>query len=164
MEENGLAVKPTTVLGAFGGRELRYTYPNGDHVVTLFGCQILENQGSRTKNETRSLGNFARDNTPPLALPYPLSVLFSWRNATCRCGPIAPRQLSRIVGLLRVLPYHLATKISTPAFSSESASSAGGSESVIKVLKSARAPTFTSDILSNFVESHRAILRVDRVR
>lgn len=80
MEETGLVVTPTAILGVFGGREFRYTYPNGDrveYVVTLFGCRVLEDQGSWTDNETRSLGYFARDDMPPLALPYPLSALFS---------------------------------------------------------------------------------------
>lgn len=80
MEETGLTIAPTTILGVFGGRDFRYTYPNGDqveYIVTLFRCQVLEDQGSWTDNETRSLGYFARDDMPPLALPYPVSALFS---------------------------------------------------------------------------------------
>lgn len=80
MEETGLAITPTAVLGVFGGRDLRYTYPNGDqveYIVTLFRCHVLEDQGSWADNETRSLGYFARDDMPPLALPYPLPALFA---------------------------------------------------------------------------------------
>lgn len=80
MEETGLAVTPTGILGVFGGRDFRYTYPNGDQVeytVTLFKCQVLEDHGAWTDSETRSLEYFARDVMPPLALPYPLSTLFS---------------------------------------------------------------------------------------
>ena len=80
MEETGLAVTPTTILGVFGGREFRYTYPNGhqvEYVVTLFGCRVLEDKGSWMDNETKSLRYFAREDMPPLALPYPLSALFS---------------------------------------------------------------------------------------
>ncbi|SFT99275.1 NUDIX domain-containing protein [Mesorhizobium sp. YR577] len=80
MEETGLTVTPTAILGVFGGKEFRYTYPNGDqveYVVTLFRCQILADQGSWTDNETKSLRYFAREDMPPLALPYPLSALFS---------------------------------------------------------------------------------------
>lgn len=49
VEETGLTVVPATILGVFGGREFRYTYPNGDHVeyiVTLFGCRIVDDCGS----------------------------------------------------------------------------------------------------------------------
>ncbi|OOG61902.1 NUDIX hydrolase [Sinorhizobium sp. A49] len=81
MEETGLAVTPAVILGVFGGREFRYTYPNGDqveYVVTLFGCRVVEDGGAWTDDETRSLRYFARDQMPPLALPYPASVLFSY--------------------------------------------------------------------------------------
>lgn len=80
MEETGLTVAPTTILGVFGGTEFRYTYPNGhqvEYVVTLFKCEVLADQDFWTDNETRSLEYFARDDMPPLALPYPLSALFS---------------------------------------------------------------------------------------
>ncbi|MGF6174237.1 8-oxo-dGTP pyrophosphatase MutT (NUDIX family) [Ensifer sp. 4252] len=80
MEETGLTVTPTSVLGVFGGRAFRYTYPNGDqveYIVTLFRCEVVEDLGSWTDNETRSLRYFARDEMPPLALPYPASALFS---------------------------------------------------------------------------------------
>ena len=80
MEETGLAVTPTNILGVFGGRDFRYTYPNGDqveYVVTLFKCQVIEDRGTWTDAETRSLEYFARNEMPSLALPYPLSTLFS---------------------------------------------------------------------------------------
>lgn len=80
VEETGLTVAPTTILGVFGGTEFRYSYPNGhqvEYVVTLFKCEVLADQGFWTDNETRSLEYFARDDMPPLALPYPLSALFS---------------------------------------------------------------------------------------
>jgi 8-oxo-dGTP pyrophosphatase MutT (NUDIX family) len=79
MEETGLVVSPTSILGVFGGREFRYTYPNGhqvEYVVTLFKCQILENGGTWTDPETKSLRYFAREDMPALALPYPLAALF----------------------------------------------------------------------------------------
>ena len=80
MEETGLAVTPTEILGVFGGKDFRYTYPNGDpveYVVTLFKCRVLQDRGEWTDTETRSLGYFTRDDMPPLALPYPVSALFS---------------------------------------------------------------------------------------
>nr|WP_246805757.1 NUDIX domain-containing protein [Rhizobium leguminosarum] len=73
MEETGLAVVPTTVLGVFGGRDFRYTYPNGGHIV-----QMPSRCGSRRAEdtETRALEYFARDDMPALTLPYPLSALY----------------------------------------------------------------------------------------
>lgn len=78
-EETGLVVAPVGILGVFGGKDFRYTYPNGDHVeyvVTLFKCRIVENDGTWTDSETQSLGYFGEDEMPPLALPYPRSVLY----------------------------------------------------------------------------------------
>lgn len=80
MEETGLAGTPAAILGVFGGSAFRYIYPNGDHVeyvVTLFGCRVVQDHGAWTDNETKSLRYFARDEMPPLALPYPVSALFS---------------------------------------------------------------------------------------
>jgi len=80
MEETGLAVSAASILGVFGGRDFRYTYPNGhrvEYVITLFECHVLRNKGTWTDAETRSLRYFARDEMPSLALPYPKSALFA---------------------------------------------------------------------------------------
>ena len=48
MEETGFIASSTSILGVFGGREFRYTYPNGhqvEYMVTLFKCQVLEGGG-----------------------------------------------------------------------------------------------------------------------
>ncbi|OCP37376.1 NUDIX domain-containing protein [Ensifer sp. LC163] len=79
MEETGYTVSSTSILGVFGGHEFRYTYPNGhqvEYVVTLFKCQVLAVRDSWTDNETRSLRYFAKNDMPPLAVPYPLSTFF----------------------------------------------------------------------------------------
>jgi 8-oxo-dGTP pyrophosphatase MutT (NUDIX family) len=80
MEETGLVVSSTDILGVFGGREFRYTYPNSDQVeymVALFKCQVIEGGGVWTDAETKSLRYFAKDDMPSLALPYPVSALFA---------------------------------------------------------------------------------------
>lgn len=80
MEETGRVVTPGTILGVFGGRDFRHTYPNGDqveYVVTLFRCHVVEDLGSWSDGETRLLAYFALDDMPPLALPYPASALFA---------------------------------------------------------------------------------------
>ena len=79
MEETGYAVRVGRILGVFGGRAFRYTYPNGDeveYVATLFECEIVGGSGIPTDDETRSTRYFHRDEMPPLALPYPMDVLF----------------------------------------------------------------------------------------
>jgi 8-oxo-dGTP pyrophosphatase MutT (NUDIX family) len=48
-EETGLVVIPTDILGVYGGRDFRYTCPNGDqvaYVITLFNCQIIAEGGT----------------------------------------------------------------------------------------------------------------------
>ncbi|MGB3877835.1 MAG: NUDIX domain-containing protein [Shinella zoogloeoides] len=79
LEETGLKVAPVEILGVFGGRDFRHTYPNGDeveYVVTLFRCAVVEEGGPWTDPETRSLRYFTRDMLPRLTPPYPLSALF----------------------------------------------------------------------------------------
>ncbi|MGO6818968.1 NUDIX domain-containing protein [Rhizobium ruizarguesonis] len=78
-EETGLAVSSVSILGVFGGREFRYTYPNGhsvEYVVTLFKCYVHQGRGAWTDTETKSLRYFTKDDMPSLALPYPVSALF----------------------------------------------------------------------------------------
>ncbi|PCK80548.1 NUDIX hydrolase [Rhizobium sophoriradicis] len=80
MEETGLVVWLTSILGVFGGREFRYIYPNGhqvEYVVTLFKCKVLKGGGAWMDTETRSVRYFAKDHMPSLALPYPVSTLFA---------------------------------------------------------------------------------------
>ncbi|MDM9626141.1 NUDIX domain-containing protein [Rhizobium sp. S152] len=80
MDETGLVVTSTSILGVFGGRKFRYTYPNGhqvEYIVTLFKCEVHDNGGGWTDSETKSIRHFAKDEMPSLALPYPVSALFS---------------------------------------------------------------------------------------
>ncbi|WP_234803935.1 NUDIX domain-containing protein [Ensifer adhaerens] len=79
MEETGFPVLIDRILGVFGGKEFRYTYPNGDqveYVVTLFRCRIVGAQKPILDGETKSLRYFSDADMPPLALPYPRSLLF----------------------------------------------------------------------------------------
>lgn len=80
MEETGLVVSLTSILGVFGGRGFRYIYPNGhqvEYVVTLFKCQVLKGGGAWTDTETKSVRYFAKDDMPSLALSYPVPTLFA---------------------------------------------------------------------------------------
>ena len=79
MEETGYAIHIHGILGVFGGRAFRYTYPNGDqveYVVTLFQCRIIDGSGIPSDTETKSTRYFGRHEMPELALPYPKGELF----------------------------------------------------------------------------------------
>lgn len=80
LEETGLPVIPTEILGVFGGRDFRHVYPNGDrveYVVTLYQCAVAGVGGGWTDPETASLRYFTEEDMPPLALPYPMALLFA---------------------------------------------------------------------------------------
>jgi 8-oxo-dGTP pyrophosphatase MutT (NUDIX family) len=79
MEETGYAIRIHAILGIFGGRTYRYTYPSGDqveYVVTLFQCKIIGGAGVPTDSETKSIRYFDRHEMPELALPCPKDDLF----------------------------------------------------------------------------------------
>ncbi len=43
-EETGLDVRPTRLIGVYGGKGCRVDYPNGDQVscvVSLFACEVV---------------------------------------------------------------------------------------------------------------------------
>jgi ADP-ribose pyrophosphatase YjhB (NUDIX family) len=79
LEETCLVVEPQKILGVFGGKEFRYTYPSGDcveYVVVLYYCTVTGDAGTIRDPETKSLRYFARSDMPRLALPYPVDTLF----------------------------------------------------------------------------------------
>lgn len=80
IEETGLLIEPVKVLGVFGGKEFRYTYPNGDQVeytVILIYCSVQNDTGIISDSETKSLKYFDKESLPELALPYPKEALFN---------------------------------------------------------------------------------------
>ena len=79
LEETGLRVVGSDVLGVFGGADFRYTYRNGDQVeylVVLFRCRTNGTPEGFTDAETVRLKYTAPDEMPGLALPYPMRFLF----------------------------------------------------------------------------------------
>ncbi|MEM7245751.1 MAG: NUDIX domain-containing protein [Acidobacteriota bacterium] len=77
-EETGLRVRPTKVLGIFGGEEYRSAYPNGDrveHVVMLFLCTRVEGTLEAIDGESAELRWFWPGEVPPLATEYPRDLL-----------------------------------------------------------------------------------------
>ncbi|MFT4414241.1 NUDIX hydrolase [Fredinandcohnia humi] len=81
-EETGLQVFPKKLIGVFGGKDFRYTYPNGHKVeynVFMFECFILGGELSPLDKESYELQFFKPEYMPELALPYP-SKLFTTSN------------------------------------------------------------------------------------
>jgi 8-oxo-dGTP pyrophosphatase MutT (NUDIX family) len=80
LEETGLTIVPTRILGVFGGEAFRYVYPNGDAVeytVVLYRCAVIaEHPDGPSDPETKSLRYFARREMPSLAPAYPAAALF----------------------------------------------------------------------------------------
>jgi 8-oxo-dGTP pyrophosphatase MutT (NUDIX family) len=79
LEETGLVVSPTELLGVFGGRHFRYVYPNGDAVeytVVLFRCAVIRETSATLDPETKALRYFAKGEMPRLTLPYSTETLF----------------------------------------------------------------------------------------
>lgn len=80
LEETGLVIEPVKILGVFGGKKFRYTYPNGDEVeytVILIYCLVQNDTGAISHSETKSLKYFEKESLPELALPYPKEALFN---------------------------------------------------------------------------------------
>ena len=83
-EETGLSVTDLTLVDALGGPAFRYVYPNGDHCeysvfvfeATLEGAAV---PAPRDVEEITEVGFFARDDAPPLRIPWPEALL--WRHA-----------------------------------------------------------------------------------
>ena len=58
LEETGLRVKPTKILGVFGGPEFEVIYSNGDrvtYVMTVYECKIVGGELKPDNSETLEL-------------------------------------------------------------------------------------------------------------
>ena len=79
LEETGLKVLSAVLVNAFGGRDFRYTYPNGDEVeytVLVYRCEVRPSLSESIDPETVELRYFEEKHAPTLALPYPTYELF----------------------------------------------------------------------------------------
>jgi 8-oxo-dGTP pyrophosphatase MutT (NUDIX family) len=80
LEETGLAVVPTRIIGVLGGEGFRYVYPNGDAVeytLVLYRCAVIgENPAGPSDPETKSLRYYARCEMPKLIVALPVEALF----------------------------------------------------------------------------------------
>jgi 8-oxo-dGTP pyrophosphatase MutT (NUDIX family) len=77
-EETGLEVVPTKILGVFGGRYYRVTYPNGDKVeytVTAFAADVRSGELHAPDGEALEFGWFDPHDPPSMGVYYPREVL-----------------------------------------------------------------------------------------
>lgn len=79
-EELHVRVRPTALLGVYGGDTFRHLYPHGDiveYVVSVFACELLPGEHPAPyTDETDEVAFFFPEELPELTLPYP-SSLFS---------------------------------------------------------------------------------------
>jgi 8-oxo-dGTP pyrophosphatase MutT (NUDIX family) len=77
-EETGLHVRPTRIAGAFGGKDFRVRYENGDdaeYTVIVFDCEVISGTLAAVDGEALELRYFAPNEAPELPLAYPRSLL-----------------------------------------------------------------------------------------
>ncbi len=73
-EETGLTVRPFRILGVVGGRNFRWTYPDGNRVeylTVVFECQVEAGELSAIDGEVAAFRYFSPADLPPLQFPYP---------------------------------------------------------------------------------------------
>ena len=78
-EETGLRVKVKTLLGVFGGKDFRYTYPDSnqvEYIIIMFECTIIGGYLKAIEGESADIQFFHMDNIPKLALPYPKEIFY----------------------------------------------------------------------------------------
>jgi 8-oxo-dGTP pyrophosphatase MutT (NUDIX family) len=74
LEETGLVVQATALLGVVGGAACRVRYPNHDeveYVVTVFQCKVVSGTLAAMTDETKQLQYFTVEEMPKLAFEYP---------------------------------------------------------------------------------------------
>lgn len=75
-EETGLTVRPLKILGVVGGRDFRWTYPDGNQVeylTVVFECQVERGELTAIDGESADFRYFDPSNLPKLQFPYPLA-------------------------------------------------------------------------------------------
>jgi mutator protein MutT len=77
LEETGLEVRATRVLGVFGWPRLRHQYPNGDvveYLVVIFRCEVIGGALDPQDGEATELKWFTLDELAALPQTYPLEL------------------------------------------------------------------------------------------
>ncbi len=77
-EETGLRVRPTKLIGLFGGADgFRHTYPSGDiveYMVAVFACEIVGGNLQINDDESLELKFFAQADLPPTKKNFPPEI------------------------------------------------------------------------------------------
>ena len=85
-EETGLTVRPTRLLGVFGGRDgYRVSYADGgevEYTVCLFACEIIAGQLQCLDGESASLRFYPPEAVPALGTEYPRELFVRRAMAT----------------------------------------------------------------------------------
>ncbi len=77
-EETGLSVRPSRLVGVYGGKEFRTAYPNGDeicYVLTLFECRIVSGELRPDAEEIDAAEYVSLDRIPNLHAPRFMPVV-----------------------------------------------------------------------------------------
>ncbi|MBB6672820.1 NUDIX domain-containing protein [Cohnella nanjingensis] len=86
-EETGLRVTPERLSGVFGGKDFRYTYPDGnqvEYVILMFECAAVGGHLEAIDGESAELRYFPSSAPPPLALPYPRDIFLQTESERAR--------------------------------------------------------------------------------
>lgn len=74
-----MKVTPRNVIGVFGGKDFRFTYPDGnqvEYIIVMFECTINSGSLEAIDGESAELQFFSVDSMPKLAIPYPREVFY----------------------------------------------------------------------------------------
>ncbi|WP_134682901.1 NUDIX domain-containing protein [Brevibacillus migulae] len=76
-EETGLRVKAKHLRGVCGGKEFRWTYPDGnqvEYIIFVFECEVQEGKLQAIDGEAADFRYFSSASLPAFQLPYPLEL------------------------------------------------------------------------------------------
>lgn len=71
-EETGLQVEPVRIIGAYGGKEFRVVYQNGDvasYVTTVFECKVISGKVTPDFEEVLDVRFFSETEVASMQLP-----------------------------------------------------------------------------------------------
>lgn len=93
LEETGLIVEPTKILGVFGGREFEIVYSNGDrvtYVMTVYDCKIAGGELKPDNSETVELRYVAAEELTNFDLAHWATVVLPevYASRSKQCGEI----------------------------------------------------------------------------
>jgi mutator protein MutT len=79
LEETGLVVRATNLIGVIGGKAIEHRYPNHDLIQPLIVCFLCEVRSGKllaVDGEASEFRYFAQDGLPEMSTTYPLEILF----------------------------------------------------------------------------------------